>query len=139
MPELPDIEVYLACLAPRVLGRELTRLVVRNPFVLRSVSPSSAEIAGTRVVGLRRMGKRIVFALEGDRFIVIHLMIAGRLRWHPGTGKLPGKNALAVLEFPDSRRTLVPGDWVDIPAHVRHRVAWTTPDEDTIWLAVFYR
>jgi len=106
VPELPDIEVYLACLAPRVLGRELTRLVVRNPFVLRSVSPSPAEIAVTRVVGLRRMGKRIVFALEGDRFIVIHLMIAGRLRWHPGTGKPPGKNALAVLEFPEGMLAL---------------------------------
>ena len=106
MPELPDIEVYLASLAPRVLGRELTRLVVRNPFVLRSVSPSPAEIAGTRVVGLRRMGKRIVFALEGDRFIVIHLMIAGRLRWHPRTGKPPAKNALAVLEFPDGMLAL---------------------------------
>jgi len=100
MPELPDITVYLDCLAPRVLGQPLQRLVVRNPFVLRSVSPSPADIAGAAVTGLRRIGKRIVLALEGDRFVVIHLMIAGRLRWHPSGGKPPAKNALAVFEFP---------------------------------------
>jgi len=100
MPELPDITVYLDCLAPRVLGRPLERLVVRNPFVLRSVSPSPAELAGTAVTGLRRIGKRIVLAFAGDRFVVIHLMIAGRLRWHPSGDKPPGKNALAVFEFP---------------------------------------
>ena len=106
MPELPDIEVYLACLAPRVLGHTLTRLVVRNPFVLRSVSPTPAEIVGARVIGLRRMGKRIVLALDGERFIVIHLMIAGRLRWHPPTGKPPARNALAVLQFEDGMLAL---------------------------------
>ena len=80
MPELPDIAVYLDCLAPRILGQRLERLAIRNPFVLRSVSPSPDEIAGSRVEGLRRMGKRIVLALEQERFVVIHLMIAGRLR-----------------------------------------------------------
>jgi formamidopyrimidine-DNA glycosylase len=100
MPELPDIAVYLDCLAPRVLGRVLERLTVRNPFVLRSVSPSPAEIAGSRVVGLRRMGKRIVLALEGERFVVIHLMIAGRLRWLAADGKAPGRIALASFDFP---------------------------------------
>ena len=81
MPELPDITVYLDCLAPRVLGQPLEQLVIRNPFVLRSVAPSPAELAGARVIGLRRLGKRIVLGLEGERFVVIHLMIAGRLRW----------------------------------------------------------
>jgi formamidopyrimidine-DNA glycosylase len=100
MPELPDITVYLDCLAPRVLGGPLERLVVRNPFVLRSVSPSPAEVAGATVTGLRRLGKRIVLALEGERFVVVHLMIAGRLRWHARDGKLPGKAALALFEFP---------------------------------------
>lgn len=100
MPELPDIAVYLDCLAPRVLGQPLERLRIRNPFVLRSVSPAPAELEGTRVVGLRRMGKRIVLGLERERFVVIHLMIAGRLRWRPAGAKTPGKSALAALEFP---------------------------------------
>jgi formamidopyrimidine-DNA glycosylase len=100
MPELPDIAVYLDCLAPRILGQPLERLTVRNPFVLRSVSPSPAEIAGSRVEGLRRMGKRIVLALERERFVVIHLMIAGRLRWLAAGGKAPGKIALASFDFP---------------------------------------
>ncbi|HET9725914.1 MAG TPA: DNA-formamidopyrimidine glycosylase family protein [Gemmatimonadales bacterium] len=100
MPELPDITVYLDCLAPRVLGQPLEQLDIRNPFVLRSVAPSPAEIAGARVTGLRRMGKRIVLALERERFIVIHLMIAGRLRWHAAGAKPPGRIALAVARFP---------------------------------------
>ena len=106
MPELPDIAVYLDCLAPRVLGQPLDRLTVRNPFVLRSVSPTPAELAGSRVEGLRRMGKRIVLALEGERFVVIHLMIAGRLRWFRPGGKGPGRIALALLEFPSGTLVL---------------------------------
>ena len=105
MPELPDLSVYLDCLAPRIVGEPLERLVIRNPFVLRSVSPSPAELVGARVTELRRMGKRIVIALEGERFIVIHLMIAGRLRWFDAGGKAPGRIALASLEF--ARGTLV--------------------------------
>jgi formamidopyrimidine-DNA glycosylase len=100
MPELPDITVYLDCLAPRVLGQPLERLTFRNPFVLRSVTPTPAELAGSAVTGLRRLGKRVVLALEHDRFIVIHLMIAGRLRWHAAGGKPPGKIALALFDFP---------------------------------------
>jgi formamidopyrimidine-DNA glycosylase len=100
MPELPDITVYLDCLAPRVVGYPLERVVVRNPFVLRSVSPSPAEVSGAVVTGLRRLGKRIVLALDGERFVVIHLMIAGRLRWHAAGAKPPGKTALAVFQFP---------------------------------------
>ena len=101
MPELPDITLYLEQLAPRVLNQTLERVVVRNPFVLRSFDPPISEAAGTRVLGLRRMGKRIVFALEEELFLVIHLMIAGRLRWHPLGKKAGGKLVLAVLEFPD--------------------------------------
>ena len=100
MPELPDIAVYLDCLAPRVLGQPLERLRVRNPFVLRSVSPAPTEVEGSRVEDLRRMGKRIVLALEGGRFVVIHLMIAGRLRWRPAGSRVPGKLVLTELEFP---------------------------------------
>ena len=101
MPELPDITLYLEQLAPRVLNQTLERVVVRNPFVLRSFDPPISEAAGKRVIGLRRMGKRIVFALEGELFLVIHLMIAGRLKWYPLGKKAGGKLVLAVLEFPD--------------------------------------
>jgi formamidopyrimidine-DNA glycosylase len=100
MPELPDITVYLESLAPRVLDQPLERLVVRNPFVLRSVSPSVAEVEGKRVRGLHRLGKRIVLALEDELFVVIHLMIAGRLRWRVAGSKFPAKMALATLQFP---------------------------------------
>jgi formamidopyrimidine-DNA glycosylase len=100
MPELPDITTYLDSLAPRVLGQPLEELVIRNPFVLRSVTPSPAAIAGASVTGLRRLGKRIVLALEAERFVVIHLMIAGRLRWHAVDAKPSGKIALALARFP---------------------------------------
>ena len=82
MPELPDITVYLDALSSRVLGRTLERVDIVSPFVLRSVEPPLAESHGKRVVGLRRLGKRIVVALEDELFLVIHLMIAGRLRWY---------------------------------------------------------
>ena len=101
MPELPDITLYLAQLTPRILHQPLLRLDVRSPFVLRSVDPPPSALEGRRVVGLTRMGKRIVFSLEGDLFVVIHLMIAGRFRWYPPGKKAGGKLVLAVFEFPD--------------------------------------
>jgi formamidopyrimidine-DNA glycosylase len=100
MPELPDITLYLEQLAPRVLNQPLERIVVRNPFVVRSVDPPIHEAAGKRVLGLRRLGKRIVFELEGGLFLVVHLMIAGRFRWKPPGTKPPGKVGLAAFEFP---------------------------------------
>jgi formamidopyrimidine-DNA glycosylase len=100
MPELPDIEVYLDCLRPRVVGRPLERFTPRNPFVLRSVTPAPGDVAGAIVTAVRRLGKRIVLDLEGDRYVVIHLMIAGRLRWLASGGKPPGKLALATFDFP---------------------------------------
>jgi formamidopyrimidine-DNA glycosylase len=101
MPELPDISLYLEQLTPRILHQPLLRITIRSPFVLRSVDPPPSVLEGRRVIGLRRMGKRIVFALEGDLFVVIHLMIAGRFRWHPLGKKAGGKLVLAVFEFPD--------------------------------------
>jgi len=101
VPELPDITLYLAQLTPRILHQPLLRLDVRSPFVLRSVDPPPSALEGRRVVGLTRMGKRIVFSLEGDLFVVIHLMIAGRLRWYAPGKKAGGKLVLAVFEFPD--------------------------------------
>jgi formamidopyrimidine-DNA glycosylase len=100
MPELPDITLYLAQLTPRILHQPLLGITIRSPFVLRSVDPPLSAVEGKRVIGLRRLGKRIVLALEGDLFVVIHLMIAGRLRWRPPGTKLGGKLALAAFEFP---------------------------------------
>jgi formamidopyrimidine-DNA glycosylase len=99
MPELPDLVVYLERLEPLVLGRRVARLRILNPFVLRTVEPPPAIIEGKQVTGLRRLGKRIVIALENDLFVAIHLMIAGRLRWREPGKKLPGKLALAALDF----------------------------------------
>ena len=99
MPELPDITVYLDALAPRVLGRVLQRVDVVSPFVLRSVDPPLEACHGRRVAGLRRMGKRIVVALEGELFLVVHLMIAGRLQWRTGALKLARRRTLATFAF----------------------------------------
>ena len=101
MPELPDIALYLEQLTPRILHQPLLRITIRSPFVLRSVDPPPSALEGKRVIGLTRMGKRIVFSLEGELFVVIHLMIAGRFRWYPLGKKAGGKLVLAVFEFPD--------------------------------------
>ncbi|HZB28021.1 MAG TPA: DNA-formamidopyrimidine glycosylase family protein, partial [Gemmatimonadales bacterium] len=90
MPELPDIALYLSQLGPRLVGQTLDRIVLRSPFVLRSVEPPLSSVAGKRVLALRRMGKRIVFELEDELFIVIHLMIAGRFRWRAADAKGAG-------------------------------------------------
>jgi formamidopyrimidine-DNA glycosylase len=100
VPELPDITLYLAQLRPRILGQPLNQIAIRNPFVLRSVDPPLAAVEGKRVLQLRRLGKRIVFALEDDLFVVIHLMIAGRFRWKPEGSPSGGKLTLAAFEFP---------------------------------------
>lgn len=99
MPELPDILVYLERLEPLVLGRRVAGVRILNPFVLRTVEPPVADAAGRTVTSLSRLGKRIVIGLDGGLFLVIHLMIAGRLRWRPPGKKLPGKLALAALDF----------------------------------------
>src|SRR4051794_33210228 len=100
VPELPDITLYLEALAPRVLGQPLERLRIANPFLVRTVDPPVTAVEGRRVAGLRRLGKRIVFALDGDLFIVLHLMIAGRLRWRDRGAPIPGKVGLAAFDFP---------------------------------------
>ena len=100
MPELPDIVLYLEHLTPRVVNQTLQRVIVRSPFLVRTFEPPISEAAGKRVLALRRMGKRIVFQLEGGLFLVIHLMFAGRFRWKPPGTKPPGKVGLAAFEFP---------------------------------------
>ncbi len=98
MPELPDITVYLEAIERRVIGRTLWRVNIVSPFVLRSVDPPLSAAMGKTVLGLRRIGKRVVLALTDDLFIVIHLMIAGRFKWHDKTPKLSRRLALAALE-----------------------------------------
>ena len=97
MPELPDIQLYLHALSPRVIGKNLESVRIISPFVLRTFDPPIDAIEGRTIVGLSRIGKRIVFELDADElFIVVHLMIAGRFRWDDKTGaKAPGKIALA--------------------------------------------
>jgi formamidopyrimidine-DNA glycosylase len=99
MPELPDIAVYVDHLERRLLGQILRGVTLANPFLLRTVEPPIGDAAGRRVEGIRRLGKRIVLALDGERFIVIHLMIAGRLRWRDTRGKAPGRITLASFAF----------------------------------------
>lgn len=106
MPELPDITVYVERLADKVQGRVLQRVQVLNPFLLRTAVPPLAQAEGQRVVGVERLGKRVVLALENGLFLVIHLMIAGRLRWLLPGGKPPGKISLAVFEFDSGRMVL---------------------------------
>jgi formamidopyrimidine-DNA glycosylase len=103
LPELPDIIVYLDALRSRIVGRPLTRLLVLSPFVLRSVDPPPDSLHGLIVRDVSRVGKRIVLAFDDGLFLMLHLMIAGRLRWRT-TGQKPGvgpRMVLAVLEFPD--------------------------------------
>ena len=99
MPELPDILLYLHALAPRVVGHRIERIRLASPFLLRSIDPPLSLAEGKAVVALRRLGKRIVFELEGELFLVLHLMIAGRLRWKEGGAKIPGKVGLLALDF----------------------------------------
>ncbi len=106
MPELPDIEVYLSALRPRIVNQPLEQARLGSPFLLRTVEPPLASFTGRRVVELRRLGKRIVFAFEGERFMVLHLMITGRLHWKPHGAKMPGKIGLAAFDFPNGTLTL---------------------------------
>jgi formamidopyrimidine-DNA glycosylase len=99
MPELPDVELYLAALRPRVLGHAVRRTRVASPFFVRTFDPPLAAIEGRVVMTLARLGKRLVFGLEDDLFLVVHLMIAGRLRWLEPDAKIPAKLGLAALDF----------------------------------------
>ena len=99
VPELPDLTAYLESLAARVRGRKLVRVKLLNPFLLRTAVPPLSSAEGREVVALRRVGKRIVLELEGRLFLVLHLMVAGRLRWLEGAAKPPGRITLALLEF----------------------------------------
>jgi formamidopyrimidine-DNA glycosylase len=106
VPELPDIVVYLEALAPRVVNQPLERVRLGSPFLVRTIDPPPSAIEGRPVAALRRLGKRIVFAFEGDLFLVLHLMIAGRLRWRDRGAPIPGTIGLAAFDFPTGTAVL---------------------------------
>jgi formamidopyrimidine-DNA glycosylase len=106
VPELPDITTYLDALAPRVLGQPLERVRLQNAFLLRTVDPPVAAVEGRVVRDLRWVGKRIAVGVEGDLWLVIHLMIAGRLHWRPPGARIGGRQYLAAFDFPSGTLTL---------------------------------
>jgi formamidopyrimidine-DNA glycosylase len=106
VPELPDIAAYIEALEPRVMGRTLQRVRVGSPFLLRTLEPPPASAEGRVVSGLRRIGKRIAMGVEGDVWLVLHLMIAGRLHWRPPQPKLGGRQNLAAFDFAHGSLTL---------------------------------
>jgi formamidopyrimidine-DNA glycosylase len=100
MPELPDVELYLAALRPRIVGQTLQRVRLGTPFLLRSVEPPLDAVFGRQVHGLRRLGKRIVWEMGDEFFLVFHLMIAGRFRWRDPGAAIQKKRGLAAFDFP---------------------------------------
>ena len=106
MPELPDIQAYLGALRGRVAGQTLTRVRIASPFLLRSVEPPLSAVEGHTVREMRRIGKRIAFGFDNGLWMVLHLMIAGRLHWRPVGAKLGGRQNLAAFDFPDGSLVL---------------------------------
>ncbi|HTM49655.1 MAG TPA: DNA-formamidopyrimidine glycosylase family protein [Bryobacteraceae bacterium] len=106
MPELPDVAVYIEALEQRIQGETLERIRIASPFLLRTITPAPAEAEGKKVLRLRRIGKRIAIGLEDDLWLVLHLMIAGRLHWKEPGVKLPARRALAAFDFAAGTLTL---------------------------------
>lgn len=106
MPELPDIAAYITALESRVVGKKLERVRLNSPFLLRTAQPPLTSAEGRTVERLRRIGKRIAFGMEGDLWLVLHLMIAGRLHWKARDAKLGGRQNLAAFDFPDASLVL---------------------------------
>jgi formamidopyrimidine-DNA glycosylase len=126
MPELPDVEVYVACLQARILDREIEGIRIASPFLVRSVDPPLEAAVGRRVEGIRRLGKRIVLELSGGIFLVVHLMIAGRFRWERRGAPLPARLGLAGFDFATGTLLLT-------EASKRRRAAlYLVPDEGAL-------
>src|SRR5579859_3877680 len=106
MPELPDISAYITALEARIMGQTLERVRLGSVFLLRSVDPPLSAAEGCTVRGLRRIGKRIAIGLDHELWLVLHLMIAGRLHWKSPQAKLAGRNALASFDFQNGSLTL---------------------------------
>jgi formamidopyrimidine-DNA glycosylase len=116
MPELPDIAAYMTALEPRIVGQRIEHVRLASPFLLRTVQPPLTDVEGRLVQELRRIGKRIAIGVEGDLWLVLHLMIAGRLHWRPAGAKLAGRKSLAAFDFPS-------GSLVLTEAGTRHRAS----------------
>ncbi|MGC2184084.1 MAG: DNA-formamidopyrimidine glycosylase family protein [Terriglobales bacterium] len=116
MPELPDIATYITALEPRIVGQPLEQVRLASPFLLRTVQPPVAAVEGRIVRELQRIGKRIAIGMEGDLWLVLHLMIAGRLHWKPAQAKLAGRKSLAAFDFPT-------GSLVLTEAGTKHRAS----------------
>jgi formamidopyrimidine-DNA glycosylase len=116
MPELPDISAYIDALESRIVAQPMERIRLASPFLLRTVDPSPGDLEGRVVHELRRIGKRIAIGVEGDLWLVLHLMIAGRLHWRERGAKLKGRQALAAFDFPN-------GSLVLTEAGARHRAS----------------
>ena len=106
MPELPDIDVYISALRERIVGRRIDAIELRRPFLLRTVEPGVADVPGHRVIGLRRIGKRIAIGVESDFWLVLHLMIAGRLHWHATAPKRWKASTALVIAFENGKLSL---------------------------------
>src|SRR3989440_8021422 len=106
MPELPDISAYITALESRIVGEPIEHVRLATPFLLRTVEPPIASVEGRRVCALRRIGKRIAIGIEADLWLVLHLMIAGRLHWRASGVKLAGRNQLAAFDFPNGSLVL---------------------------------
>src|SRR5580698_3222705 len=106
MPELPDIAAYISALEPRIVGQPLVRVRLANVFLLRTVQPPLSDVEGRTVRQLRRIGKRIGIGVDGDLWLVLHLMIAGRLHWRVAEAKLSGRQNLAAFDFPNGSLVL---------------------------------
>ena len=118
MPELPDIAAYITALEPRIVGQRIEHVRLASPFLLRTVQPPVTDVEGRLVRELRRIGKRIAIGVEGDLWLVLHLMIAGRLHWRPPLAKLAGRKSLAAFDFPT-------GSLVLTEAGTKHRASLT--------------
>jgi len=116
MPELPDISAYIDALESRIVGQPLEHIRLNSAFLLRTAQPPLASVEGRTVRELRRIGKRIVIGLDGDRWLALHLMIAGRLHWQPPAAKLSGRRSLAAFDFPS-------GSLVLTEAGTKHRAS----------------
>lgn len=116
MPELPDITAYIRALEPRIVGQPLQRVRLQSAFLLRTVNPPVTSVEGSIVREVRRIGKRIAIGVESDLWLVVHLMLAGRLHWRPPQAKLAGRNNLAAFDFPK-------GSLVLTEAGTKHRAS----------------
>jgi len=118
VPELPDIAAYITALEPRIVGQRIEHVRLASPFLLRTVQPPVTDVEGRLVRELRRIGKRIAIGVEGDLWLVLHLMIAGRLHWRPPLAKLAERKSLAAFDFPT-------GSLVLTEAGTKHRASLT--------------